>query len=246
MSDKRAAVVLAAGKGKRMKSDLPKVLHGINGKSMIRYVVENLVSLDFDKIIVVVGHKGELVEKELADYPAVNIVWQNEQLGTGHAVMMAKDELKDFEGTTLIALGDVPFLQPETISRLTASLSEKNARAACLTVILDDSSGYGRIIRDGDFMKEIVEDKDATDDVRAIKEINTGTFCFDNQLLFETLDNIDNSNSQGEYYLTDCVKLLFDKGLPVVAVVAENPYEGMGVNSEDQLMELAEKFKDNL
>lgn len=244
MSDKKAAVVLAAGKGKRMKSDLPKVLHTIHGEPMITKIVKTLISLKFDKIIVVVGFKGEMVEEELKSFP-VEIVWQKEQLGTGHAVMMAKDALADFEGKTLIALGDVPFLKAATIENLIGVLDSTDAKASCLTSILDDPTGYGRIVRDenNQYMKEIVEHKDATESVLKINEINTGTFCFDNQLLFEALQSINNNNAQGEYYLTDCVKYMFDKSLKVAPIVSENPAEGMGVNSIEQLEELAAKFQ---
>ena len=247
MPDKKAAVVLAAGKGQRMKSDLPKVLHEINGKPMIKFVIETLLALKFEKIVVVIGYKGELVEEALKDYP-VKFVWQKEQLGTGHAVMMAKEELVDFDGTTLIALGDVPFLSTQTVENLTAQLGKSNAKASCLSAILDDPTGYGRIVRDGqsEFIREIVEHKDASDEIRKIAEINTGTFCFDNKLLFETLENINNDNSQGEYYLTDCVKLLFENKLPVAVTVVEDADEGLGVNSQDQLAEMGEKFKDRL
>ncbi|MEW6412583.1 MAG: NTP transferase domain-containing protein [Candidatus Zixiibacteriota bacterium] len=244
MSQPRAAIVLAAGKGKRMKSDLPKVLHAIHGRSMIRMVMDTLTALKFDKIVVVVGFKGKMVEKEVGGYDA-EVVWQHEQLGTGHAVMMAKEALKDFEGTTLVALGDVPFLRGETIEKLFDVHKRTSAKATCLSAILDDSTGYGRIVRDGgsDVLKEIVEHKDASEEIRRIKEINTGTFCFDNMLLFETLTEIKSDNAQGEYYLTDCVKIMYNRGLRVSVMAVDNPDEGLGVNSADQLEELAKKFE---
>ena len=186
MSKPRAAIVLAAGKGKRMKSEMPKVLHRIHNRSMIKMVLDTLTSLDFDKIVVVVGFKGEMVEKELANYP-VSIVWQKEQLGTGHAVMMAADVLSDFDGTTLVALGDVPFLSSSTIESLFSKHLETDAKATCLSAVVEDPTGYGRIVRDGqsDILKEIVEHRDASEEIRRIDEINTGTFCFDNGMLFE-------------------------------------------------------------
>jgi len=246
MSKPRAAIVLAAGKGKRMKSEMPKVLHEIDNRSMIKMVLDTLVELNFDKIVVVVGFKGEMVEKELADYP-VSIVWQKEQLGTGHAVMMAADALSDFDGTTLVALGDVPFLSGATIESLFDKHTQTDARATCLSAILDDPTGYGRIVRDGetDILKEIVEHRDASEDVRRIDEINTGTFCFDNKMLFETLRGINNDNSQGEYYLTDCVKILYNDGFRVSVATAANADEGLGVNSVEQLERLAAKFAKN-
>jgi len=244
---KKAAVILAAGKGTRMKSDLPKVLHTIKQKPMIQYVVETLQSLDFDKIIVVIGFKGALVEKALEHYP-VEFVWQHEQKGTGHAVMMAKEVLADFNGNTLIALGDVPFLTSATIQRLIDVLEKTSAKASCLSAIVAEPKGYGRIIRDNgsDHLKEIVEAKDASEEQLKIAEINTGTFCFDNKTLFESLTKIGNDNSQGEYYLTDCVKVLYINSMPVSVVVADDPDEGEGINSVEQLELLTEKFKDRL
>jgi bifunctional UDP-N-acetylglucosamine pyrophosphorylase/glucosamine-1-phosphate N-acetyltransferase len=243
MAEQKAAVVLAAGKGKRMESDLPKVLHRIHGRPIITILLDTLKALKFDRLIVVIGFKGEMVQKELADYP-VEFAWQREQLGTGHAVMMAREQLEDFEGTTLVALGDVPFLSADTIGRLLEVHSQTGAKATCLSAIVDDPKGYGRIIRDGDSdrLKAIVEHKDASDQVLKIKEINTGTFCFDNKLLFESLNQINNDNAQGEYYLPDCVKVLYNKGLRVSVVTARDADEGLGVNDVDQLDQLAKKF----
>ncbi len=247
MSIKKAAVVLAAGKGKRMKSDIPKVLHRIGGMPMITIIINTLIELKFDKIIIVIGHEGEQIEKELADYP-VEFVWQREQLGTGHAVMMAKESLKDFDGVTLIALGDVPFLSKESINLLFDVYNRTKSKSTCLSAILDDPTGYGRIVRESDteFLKEIVEHKDADESVLIINEINSGTFCYDNQTMFQMLDLIGNDNSQGEYYLTDTIKLLHDKGMRVSVVPAEDPDELRGVNSIDQLDELAKLFPDRI
>lgn len=243
MTGRKAAVILAAGKGKRMKSDLPKVLHPISGKPMIKILLDRLLPLGFEQIILVVGHKGEDVQRALADYP-VSFAWQREQLGTGHAVKMARDLLIDFEGTTLIAAGDVPFLSINSIHDLFETRAAERSAAVCLTAQFEDPTGYGRIIRDpsGRFLQEIVEHKDATDKQLKITEINSGTFCFDNRLLFESLDQLTNSNAQGEYYLTDAVKILHSKGLRVSMVVAENPDEVLGVNSVEQLDELARRF----
>ena len=197
MTTNRAAVVLAAGKGKRMESELPKVLHRIHGRSMISILLDTLTTMKFDRLVVVVGFKGEMVQEELAGYP-VTFAWQHEQLGTGHAVMMARDQMEDFTGTTLVALGDVPFLSEDTITRLFDMHVSTGAKATCLSAIVEDPKGYGRIIRDGDSdrLKAIVEHKDASAEVLKIREINTGTFCFDNKLLFEALTQIDNNNAQ--------------------------------------------------
>ncbi len=243
MNDSKAAIILAAGKGKRMKSDLPKVLHEIAGKPMIRHVLDMLTPLQFDKTIVVIGHKGELVKEALRDYP-VRFAWQHEQLGTGDAVKMAADELADFDGTTLVAAGDVPFLSADAVSLLLDTHRRTGAAATCLSAVFDDPSGYGRIIRDGnsDRLAAIVEDKDADEDQKAIHEINSGTFCFDNRLLFDSLGQLTNDNAQGEYYLTDVIKILHDKGLTVSVVPAPNPREVLGVNSVEQLRALEKEF----
>jgi len=241
----KAVIILAAGKGKRMKSDLPKVLHRIDGTPMIEILLNRLIPMGFARIVVVIGHQGELVREELADYP-VEFAWQREQLGTGHAVKMTQEIMGDFEGTTLVAAGDVPYLSQESIIGLFRTHREAGAVATCLSAIFDDPTGYGRIVRDGksNLIREIVEHKDASDNIRQIKEINSGTFCFDNKRLFLTIDEIGKDNAQGEYYLTDAVKILHDKGLKVAVVTAANPDEVRGVNSVDQLQELAARFGD--
>lgn len=247
MTDKKAAVILAAGKGKRMKSDLPKVLHTVGNKSIISILLDTLEPMEFERIVVVVGYRGELVEKELAGRK-ICIAWQREQKGTGHAVMMARDALSDFEGTTLVALGDVPFLSGGSIDQLFTQHRHSRAAVTCLSAILDDPAGYGRIVREKDssILKEIVEDRDASPEVREIREINTGTFCFDNRHLFEALDEIDDNNSQGEFYLTDTIKVLHNKGLTASVVAARDPNEVRGVNSAEQLELLAKIFADRL
>lgn len=243
MTDKRAAIVLAAGKGKRMKSDLPKVLHEINGRPMIKMVLDTLKGLKFDRIVVVIGHKGEMVQEALSGYD-VHFAWQREQLGTGHAVMMTEEVMGDFDGTTLVAAGDVPFLSAGSIRRLLEVHQGMKASATCLSAVFADPTGYGRIVRDGDsdILQEIIEHKDASEEVRAIHEINSGTFCFDNRALFAALKQVGKDNAQGEYYLTDTIKIMHDKGLVVAVTTAQNPDEVLGVNSVDQLAEVAGKF----
>lgn len=247
MSTAKAAVVLAAGQGKRMNSDLPKVLHTVRGKPLIAILLDTLETVGFDRIIVVVGFKGEMVKEAIADY-AAEVAWQTEQLGTGHAVMMAQEALADFEGVTLVALGDVPFLSESSLGLLFDKFHETGAAATCLSAILDDPTGYGRIIREGDsdILKEIVEHRDATAEIREIGEINTGTFCFDNQKMFEALNQVKNDNDQSEYYLTDTIKIMRNNELAVSVVPVDNPDEVRGVNSVEQLDYLAEKFAERL
>jgi UDP-N-acetylglucosamine diphosphorylase/glucosamine-1-phosphate N-acetyltransferase len=226
-----------------MKSDLPKVLHRIKGRAMVSILLDTLLPIGFDRVVVVIGHKGEMVSEELKQYQ-VEYVWQREQLGTAHAVLMTKEKLVDFDGTTLVAAGDVPFLSAASVRRLFEVHEKTGAAATCLSAEFDDPSGYGRIIRDGDgdFLKEIVEHKDASEEIRLIHEINSGTFCFDNRTLFEVIDQIDNQNVQGEFYLTDAVKIMHNKGLKVAVVKADNAEEVLGVNSKDQLQALEEKI----
>ncbi len=238
-----AAIVLAAGKGKRMKSDLPKVLHEIQGRPMVMILLDTLARKKFDKIVVVIGHKGEMVQEALKDYP-VQFAWQREQKGTGHAVLMARDLMSQFQGTTLVAAGDVPFLSEKSIDRLFDIHTKTKASATCLSALFPDPKGYGRIIRKPgtDELLEIIEHKDASEQVLKIRECNSGTFCFDNRELFDVIDQIGNQNSQGEYYLTDAIKLLHDNGLRVSVVQAEDPLELTGVNDTEQLAQLAKTF----
>jgi UDP-N-acetylglucosamine diphosphorylase/glucosamine-1-phosphate N-acetyltransferase len=245
MSTKRAAIILAAGKGNRMQSDLAKVLHQVHGIPIIEILVDRLSQFGFEKIVVVVGHQGEDVKMALADYN-VEFVWQIEQLGTGHAVMMAEPALRDFQGTTLVALGDVPFLSQSTLKELFNSHEKTQAAATCLSAEFDDPTGYGRIIRKEktDILMKIVEHKDATLSEMRIKEINSGTFCFDNQFLFKFLKKIGTGNAQGEYYLTDVIKLMYDNNLRVSTFKADNPDEVRGINSAEQLREMEAKFPD--
>jgi UDP-N-acetylglucosamine diphosphorylase/glucosamine-1-phosphate N-acetyltransferase len=245
VTDKKAAVVLAAGKGKRMKSDLAKVLHEVNGRPMICRVLDTLKAINFEKIVVVIGLQGEQVQEALADY-SVEFAWQREQLGTGHAVMMTESLMRDFDGTTLVALGDVPFLSVGSIKRLLETHRQTEASATCLSAILDDASGYGRIIRKGDSstLLDIIEHRDADEEVRRIGEFNTGTFCFDNRALFAALSDLGNDNSQQEFYLTDCIKIMRNKSLATSVVAADNADEVEGINSIEQLDRLARLFSD--
>jgi bifunctional UDP-N-acetylglucosamine pyrophosphorylase/glucosamine-1-phosphate N-acetyltransferase len=232
------AVILAAGKGKRMKSDLPKVLHKLCGKPMVEYVIDTARELGVQRIILVVGHKGNQTEGSLQHHQ-VEFVIQEEQLGTGHAVLQTKELLSDFDGDVLILCGDVPLLRAETLKKLLEEHRKKKVVATVLTAILDDPSHYGRIIRNEQGMvQEIVEAKDVDADQKNVKEINTGIFCFDREALFSVLDKITNDNKQGEYYLTDVVKLLREKNLKVWAMVTPDPVETLGINSPEELKKM--------
>jgi bifunctional UDP-N-acetylglucosamine pyrophosphorylase/glucosamine-1-phosphate N-acetyltransferase len=244
MPQKRAAIILAAGKGKRMKSDLPKVLHQLHGKAIIGYLMKTFANLKLDKVVVVIGYKGKMVIDELSDFE-VEFAWQREQLGTGHAAAVAEEILSDFEGSILIAAGDVPFLSAETMMRLFETHTRNNASATCLSAVFDDPKGYGRIIRQPgtDILLEIIEDKDADSETKRITEINTGTFCFNSRDLFSALRGVGNDNAQREYYLTDTIKILRNSGKICAVMKTDNPVEVRGINSLAQLKALERETK---
>lgn len=240
-----AAVVLAAGKGKRMKSDLPKVLHEIGGKPLVCHVADSLVELGLNKAVFVVGFKKEMVIEALSAYD-FDFAVQEKQLGTGHAVMMARDKLAGFDGDVLVLLGDVPFLRPQTVTGLIEEHHRRGAVATVLSADLPDPAGYGRIVRDDSgLVKKIVEHKDATENERLITEINSGTFVFNREALFSGLDMIDNSNSQGEYYLTDLMEIFLSQGRTTAAFKTDDYREVSGINSKEQLEELKKAYNLN-
>jgi len=232
-----AALVLAAGEGTRMKSALPKVAHEILGVSLVRFVVDAAHAGGCDTVVVVTGHGAEAVE---ALIPGVRTARQDKQLGTGHAVMCAEAALARASGSLVVLSGDSPLIRPETIGRLIDARETRRAAAVVLTAVLNDPSGYGRIVRDaaGELIG-IVEDKDLAPEQRSICEINTGTYCFDAAVLFEHLHRLENDNAQGEFYLTDMVGLLRAESLMVTDVVSAEPDETLGVNSRAQLAEAA-------
>lgn len=223
------AVVLAAGKGTRMKSSLYKVLHPVCGKPMVDHVVSNMEKLGATEIVSVVGHGAEMVKDTLGERSTY--VVQEEQLGTAHAVQQAEAVLDGREGTTIVICGDTPLITPETIQQLMTTHHEAGAKATILTAIVDDPTGYGRILRGADeLVTGIVEQKDATPEQQKVQEINSGTYCFDNKALFEALKKVDNNNSQGEYYLTDVISILKEQGEAIAAFAAADADELLGVN----------------
>lgn len=228
------AVILAAGMGTRMKSDIPKVLHKVNGLCMINQVIRSVEKAGCSDVLVITGYKGELVREELGD--AAAYAEQTEQLGTGHAVMQAVPYLKDKKGYVLVVCGDTPLLRGETIAALIDTCRKENAAATVLTARLDDPFGYGRVLRDENgHMLSIVEQKDGTPEELAVNEINTGTYCFDLAALLETLPKVGCNNAQHEYYLTDVFGIMIQEGKHVIPVVADDADETMGVNSRSQL-----------
>ncbi len=223
------AIILAAGKGTRMKSDLPKVLHKVAGISMLEHVFRSVNAINPEKTVTVIGHKAELVEQVLAGQ--TEFVRQTEQLGTGHAVMMAEPVLENLNGQTLVIAGDTPLITGESLKNLIDfHINHKNV-ATILTAEADNPFGYGRIVRNqhGEVLK-IVEQKDASDFEQQIKEINTGTYVFDNARLFEALKNINTNNAQGEYYITDVIGIFRENGEKVGAYTLKDFDESLGVN----------------
>lgn len=237
------AVILAAGQGTRMESDMPKVLHEIGGRPMVSFVIDAVRTIEPDGIIVVVGYQSERVRSALEDED-VDFVLQEEQLGTGHAVLQCRSALSGFNGTVVVLNGDVPCLKPETIRRFVEYHSSERAAATVLTAVMDDATGYGRILRaaDGSLLK-IVEHKDCDEAQLRIKEINSGLFCFENERLFAALDETDRDNAQNEYYLTDVVEWLNDKGFKVGAYCVDDTNEVAGVNNVRELEEVRKFFE---
>lgn len=228
--------MLAGGKGVRMKSDLPKVLHPLCGKSLIEHVLDSLNSAGIDDILVVVGYRGDEVIDKLGS--GVNYVWQHEQLGTGHAVMQAEDYFKDYDGDVIIACGDVPLIRPETFQALMRSADDSETGAVVLTMMQENPTGYGRVIKkDGNFIR-IVEEKDADDEQRKIREVNSGTYIFKSRYLFEGLKRINTENAQKEYYLPDALNYIISAGLRVKTVPMEDSIEGRGINTREELISL--------
>ncbi len=228
---KKNAVVLAAGKGTRMKSDLPKVVHEVLGKPMVKCVYDNLKKSGVDRIIPVIGFKKEEIEKVLPS--GVEYAVQSEQLGTGHAVMMAEDFLKDEEGITVVLAGDQPLISEDSIKRVIDFQLNNDCGMSLLTAENPAPFGYGRIIRDeaGNVVK-IVEQKDCTEEEAKTTEVNISTFCFDNKLLFKYIHEIGTNNAQGEMYLTDLVEIFIKHGHTVGAVKADSLEETIGINDK--------------
>ncbi|MDD2702871.1 MAG: NTP transferase domain-containing protein [Candidatus Omnitrophica bacterium] len=229
-----AAVILAAGKGTRMKSELPKALHPLCGRPMVRYVTDLANDLKIRRCIAVLGHKSEEVKKVLP--PAIRTVLQGKLLGTADAVKQAVPLLKGFEGTVLILYADNPLLTRSTLESLVRRHRENNAAATLLTAHIDKPAGYGRILRDRYAgISGIVEEKDADDFQKDIKEINTGVVCFDMRRLREALREVRPNNLKKEYYLTDCIGILYSRGQIIESVRIQDMQEAMGINSRAEL-----------
>jgi len=233
---KRYAIILAAGQGTRMKSKLYKVLHPVCGKPMVEHVIDQVLQLDLEKLVTIVGFGAEDIKAQIGEKSEFAL--QKEQLGTAHAVMQATSHLGDKEGVTLVVCGDTPLITAETMKALLEHHLQVGAKATVLTAFAENPAGYGRIVRNGaGHVEKIVEHKDATEEERKIKEINTGTYCFDNKALFQALTEVSNDNAQGEYYLPDVIEILKKQGEIVSAYQTDSFEETLGVNDRVALAE---------
>ena len=234
------AIILAGGEGKRMKSDKPKTLSEVLGKPMLLWVMSALKKAVIDDVCVVKGYKKECIDQYLSTLDfVVESVYQAERLGTGHAVMMAKDFLSNHDGNVVILNGDAPFMSAETIKNSLEQHSNTGCAATVISAKVDDPAGYGRIVRDENGnLKAIVEHKDADEETLKIDEVNSGAYWFDCQLLLSVLGRIQNNNKAGEYYLPDTIKLLLSDGKTVGAYTAECSDAVLGANNPAQLEEL--------
>ena len=234
MENNVMAIVMAAGKGTRMKSKKSKLVQKIYGKEVVKRAVENAEKAGIKDIVAVVGYMKEEVMAVLGD--SVKYAKQDEMLGTGHAVMQAKEYLRGKKGKVLVLNGDVPLIRPETLNKLIEKSIENKEYVTLLTAIYDNPTGYGRIVRDeGGNISAIVEEKDTTEEQKEIKEINAGIYCFDIEELLAALEKIQPNNAQGEYYLTDVIQIMNEKGLKTGAVIVEDNTEILGINDRIQL-----------
>lgn len=239
-----AIIILAAGKGTRMESDLAKVLHPLCAKPLVLWALESAAQLEPQRVVVVVGHQAEAVrERVLEAFPNTEFATQSEMLGTGHAVQQTQDVLRDFSGDVVVTCGDVPLLQSSTLAHLIERRRASGAAASLLVATVEDAGSYGRVIRDADgTVHRIVEAKDATPEERACRDTNAGTYCFESVALWRELAKIGNSNASGEYYLTDVIGLLTAGGERVVSVdVSER--EMTGINTRAQLEQLEAEIR---
>ena len=231
-----STIILAAGKGTRMKSDLPKVLHPVCGMPMINYPLIEAKKAGAKEIVAVIGHGAEAVRSSLKE-EEINFVVQEEQLGTGHAVMVCETTIEDIDLPVVILCGDAPLIRSSTIAGLVKSHEENKNSVTVLTADMDEPTGYGRIIKDGSEITRIVEEKDASEAEKLIVEVNSGIYCVEGKFLFEALKKVSSNNSQGEYYLTDIIGIGRDLGLKVGWSKLTKSDEIMGINSRKDLAE---------
>jgi len=238
---KRVAIILAAGESTRMVTQIPKMLHEVCGRPMLAYVLDACRQTSLEKIYVIVGYGKKHIVERFEGQDDICWVEQAEQKGTAHAVMCCKEHLAQFRGEVLILCGDGPLVRAETLKQLIEKHEAEGSAVTLATVVLDEPSGYGRIIRDdsGD-IREIVEERDCSEEQRAIKEANPSYYCFQNEILFEVLEKVRPDNVKNEYYLTDAVGLILAMGRKVTAIQAVKPEDAISVNSRAQLCKVNE------
>lgn len=239
---KLKTLILAAGKGTRMKSEMPKVIHKVNGIPMVSKIINVLAGLNPEENILILGHKKDEVLKvvgENCDY-----VLQTEQLGTGHAVIQAKEKLQNYDGDVMILCGDTPLLKEETLKELYQFHKNNQADTTILTSIYENPFGYGRIVKENGLVKAIVEEKEANDEIKKIKEVNAGVYCFNSKELFKALEKINNNNEKGEYYLTDVIGIQVSENKKVQSFTLKDNMEILGVNSKVELAQAGKVLRD--
>ena len=238
---KLKTLILAAGKGTRMKSDLPKVIHKVNGIPMVKKILNELEKLGTEENILILGHKKEEILKELGE---IKYAVQEEQLGTGHAIMQAENLLKDYEGDLMILCGDTPLLRHETLKAMYEAHKKSGVATTILTSVYENPFGYGRIVKNGEKVTAIVEEKEADEETKKIKEVNAGVYCCNAKELFAALKKVTNNNEKGEYYLTDIVGIQVGEGKTVASFVLEDNREILGVNSKVELAEASKILRE--
>ncbi len=247
MPKSTAAVVLAAGRSTRMVTDMPKVLHEVCGRPMLAYVVDALRAAGISRIICVVGYRKDDVINTFRGEPDVTFVEQAEQKGTGHAVMVCREALADFDGNLVIIAGDMPLLRSETLELLVKTHKSQNSAVTLATAVLDNPTSYGRIVRDtyGN-LEGIVEEADCTPEQQKIKEVNPSYYCFNSKLLFQALQQVRPNNVKGELYLTDALQILIKEGHRAVAITAVAAEDAMGINSRQDLAEVGRVMQNRI
>lgn len=245
--DEPVAIVMAAGKSTRMKSDRPKVLHELCGQPILDYVLQALEQAGVRRKLVVVGFQSELVENAFRNHPGVEFVRQTEQLGTGHAVQVCQEKLRSHEGPVIVIAGDQPLIRPTLISDMVRRLGETGAKALIATAIVQNPFGYGRILRDeGGEFAGVIEQKDATPDQSQIREINPSFYAFDGPMLFSALAEVRPTNAQKEYYLTDVPAILRKRGERIVAENLATETDTYGINHRGHLAEAHALMQDRI
>ena len=239
---KLKTLVLAAGKGTRMKSSTPKIIHKVNGVPMISKILEVLNDINSEENILILGYKKDEILKVVGE--DIPYVMQTEQLGTGHAIKMASEKLKNYDGDVMVLCGDTPLLRSETLKELYNFHKENNATTTILTSIYENPFGYGRIVKDeSGLVKAIIEEKEANPEIKKIKEVNAGVYCFNSIELFKALEKITNNNEKGEYYLTDVIGIQVNENKKVQSFILEDNVEILGVNSKVELAQASAELR---